>query len=201
MTANGPPAFSAQHNIDRLQFSDFPCRTSSAAKRKFRSLLCHEPTCTTRPVSSTTLRISLPSSIVSVSGFSQYTSFPRPAGVDQHFSVPVVRRPNCDDVDVITSEKIAVVLMMWVYCRTTRAACSRTFRSTSQSAALSPCAGPFQRSPCLDRATRCNQYEGLSFLLLGRNEACVFAITLPLPPSTPTKMKTHICQRNYTPQT
>jgi len=50
--------------------------TISQAKRKRRSLRCRLPTWNTRPVCWTTFERSFPSSIESVGGFSQYTSFP-----------------------------------------------------------------------------------------------------------------------------
>ena len=75
------------------------------------SLRCCVPTWNTRLVSFSTLMICLPSSIVSVSGFSQYTSLPACSASMAILRVPVVGRDDRHDVDVLALEQLAVVLV------------------------------------------------------------------------------------------
>ena len=67
--------------MQQVTFLSSPMRPFLTIATDFRNrwpmpVRCWVPTCMTRPLPSSVLRICLPSWIVSVSGFSQYTSLP-----------------------------------------------------------------------------------------------------------------------------
>ena len=64
------------HTLTCFNLPSRPLRTSSHARRKFLSLRCWLPVCRIRLLPFTTSTSLLPSSMVSVNGFSLYTSLP-----------------------------------------------------------------------------------------------------------------------------
>ena len=70
------------------------------------------PTWTIRSLALATLVRTLPSSIVRVIGFSQYTSFPA-RGFDGDQGVPVVGSDDGNGVDVLAIEQLAEVAILF----------------------------------------------------------------------------------------